>query len=285
MALCAIGVAVVYVLAVRTVRGQELEITALDGRAVQPVRLESAAELLLRTVSIASLVVIVAMALGVAVVRRNVRLACVVALIVGGSAVTTEALKLKLLTRPDLLGFRPDTVGYLDQRSLSNTLPSGHTTISMCLVVAVVLVVPRRFQGVVALLGAPYPIGIGIATVLAGWHRPSDVLAGVFVVGFWTFGGLLLLGWVGAMRRDDRERWERFVGPAIGVGLVLTVASLAATSLYGFRFHFARVSAVGRRGALRPTVAFAFSAASIATVATMVIGAVLWVLRDVRLDR
>lgn len=275
---CALGVGVVYVLAVRTVRGQALEITAMNGRAVQPRRLASAAEVLLDTVSIASLAGLMVAALGIALVRRNVRLAWVVALIVVGSTMTTEALKRKVFTRPPL------SLGY-DGGAPFNTLPSGHTTVAMCLIVAGVLVVPRRLQGIVALLGAPYAIGIGVATVLAGWHRPSDVVAACLVVGAWTFAGLLLLDWVGAMRSDARQPWERYIAPGIVVGLVVTIGALAATSVYGLRFHYARVSDVGRRGALKPALAFAFSAASIATVATMVIGAVLWVLRDVHLSR
>lgn len=275
---CALGVGVVYVLAVRTVRGQALEITAMNGRAVQPRRLASAAEVLLDTVSIASLAGLMVAALGIALVRRNLRLAWVVALIVVGSTMTTEALKRKVFTRPPL------SLGY-DGGAPFNTLPSGHTTVAMCLIVAGVLVVPRRLQGIVALLGAPYAIGIGVATVLAGWHRPSDVVAACLVVGAWTFAGLLLLDWVGAMRSDARQPWERYIAPGIVVGLVVTIGALAATSVYGLRFHYARVSDVGRRGALKPALAFAFSAASIATVATMVIGAVLWVLRDVHLSR
>ena len=276
---CTLGAGVVYVLAVRTVRGQALEITAMNGRVVQPRRLGSAAEVLLDTIGIASLAGLMLAALGIALVRRNVRLAWVVALIVVGSTMTTEALKRKLLTRPPLLSLGSD------RGAPFNTLPSGHTTVAMCLVVAGVLVVPRRLQGIVALLGAPYAIGIGVATVLAGWHRPSDVVAACLVVGAWTFAGLLLLDWVGAMRSEARQPWERYIAPGIAVGLVLTIGALVSTSVYGLRFHYARVSDVGRRGALKPALAFAFSAASIATVATMVIGAVLWVLRDVRLDR
>lgn len=276
---CVLGAGLVYAVAVRTVRGQALEITAMNGRAVQPRRFGPVAEGLLGTISIASLVVMMGAAIGTALLRRNVRLACVVVLIVGGATVTTEALKLRLLTRPALIRFGSET------GDAFNTLPSGHTTVALCLVMAGILVVPRRLQGVVALIGAPYAIGIGIATVLTGWHRPSDVVAALFVVGAWTFAGLVLLEWVGAMQPEPRQPWERLVAPGIVVGLALTVAALAATSIYGLRFNYSRVSEFGRRGALRPALAFGFSAASIATVATLVIAAVLWCLRDVRLAR
>lgn len=277
-ALCVIGVAVVYVVAVRTVRGQALEITAMKGRAVQPRKLGEAAQGLLGTVSVASLAILMAIVLSVALIRRNVRLAGVVAFVVAGSIVTTEVLKLKLLRRPE-------RNVYGDLTAPFNTLPSGHTTVAMCVVVALILVVPRRSQGIVALLGAPYPIGIGIATVIAGWHRPSDVLAGCLVVGAWTFGGLLVLDAIGVMEPEVRRPWERFIAPAIAVGLVLCVIALAATTLYGLRVHYQPIGVLGSRGALRPAIAFGFSTASIATVATLVIGSLLWILRDVRLGR
>ena len=277
-ALCVTGVAAVYVVAVRTFRGQVLETTAMNGRAVQPKKLGEAAQGLLGTVSVASLAILMAIVLSVALIRRNVRLAGVVAFIVAGSIVTTEVLKLKLLRRPQLNVYGDPTTPF-------NTLPSGHTTVAMCVVVALILVVPRRSQGIVALLGAPYPIGIGIATVIAGWHRPSDVLAGCLVVGAWTFGGLLVLNALGAMEPEVRRPWERFIAPAIVVGLVLSVIALATTTLYGVRIHYRPIGVLGSRGALKPAIAFGFSTASIATVATLIIGSLLWILRDVRLGR
>ena len=269
----------VYLLAVRTVRGQALEITALNGRAVQPGKLGVAAQGLLGTVSIASLAVLMALVLAVALVRRHVRLAAVVAVVVGGSIVTTEVLKLKILTRPGLITYGDTTAPF-------NTLPSGHTTVSMCVVIALVLVVPRRLQGIVALVGAPYAIGIGIGTVIEGWHRPSDVMAGCLVVGAWTFAGLALLDGIGAMQPEERRPWERFIAPGMAVGLVLSVAALAATTIYGLRVHYGGAGVLDPGvAALKPALAFGFSTASIATVATLVVGSVLLVLRDVRLDR
>ena len=276
--LCVIGVAVVYLVAVRTARGQALEITAMKGRAVQPRKLGEAAEGILGTVSVASLAVLMAIVLSVALIRRNVRLAGIVGFVVAGSILTTEVLKLKLLRRPQLNV-------YGDPAAPLNTLPSGHTTVAMCVVVAIILVVPRRSQGIVALFGTPYPIGIGIATVIEGWHRPSDVLAGCLVVGAWTFTGLLFLDVMGVIVPEGRRPWERLIAPAIAVGLVLSVVALAATTLYGLRIHYPS-DGFSRSGAvLKPAVAFGFSTASIATVGTLVIGLLLWILRDVRLGR
>ena len=278
-AACVLGFVAVYLLAVRTVRGQELEITAMNGRAVQPPKLGEAAQGLLGTVSIASLAVLMAVVLAVALVRRHGRLAVVIAIVVGGSIVTTEVLKRKILTRPGLIAYGDTTPPF-------NSLPSGHATVAMCVVIALMLVVPRRLQGIVALVGAPYAVGIGIATVIEGWHRPSDVVAGCLVVGGWTFAGLALLDGIGAMQPEERRPWERFIAPGMAVGLVLSVAALAGTTIYGLRLHYGGVGQLDPRvPALKPALAFGFSTASIATMATLVVGSVLLVLRDLRLDR
>ena len=278
VALALLALVATYLVAVRTSRGQSLDLTAMRGRAVQSRRLIGAAGGLLGTVSVASLGLVMLVLTGVAIVRRRPRVALVAAVVVGGSIVTTELLKYVVLARPALMVLA-------NGEDPANTLPSGHSTIAMAVVIAMILVLPRRAQGMAALVGAPYAVGIGLATVLAGWHRPSDVVAAAFVVAAWTFAGILALGRVGAMWPERRSPWERVIVPGIVVLMLGTVAVLAATTLIGLTVNFHRVSDYGRRGALRPAVAFGFSAASIVAVAMTVIGSVLWVLRDVRLDR
>ena len=65
----------------------------------------------------------------------------------------------------------------------------------------------------------------------------------------------------------------------------VSVVALAATTLYGLRIHYRPIGVLGSPGALKPAIAFGFSTALIATVATLVIGSLLWILRDVRLRR
>ena len=89
---------------------------------------------------------------------------------------TTEVLKLHILERPDLLDgvSRP-----------WNTFPSGHSTVAMSLAVGAVLVAPRRLRGTVALAGVAYAAAVAGATVVTGWHRPSDTIGGGFVAVGW----------------------------------------------------------------------------------------------------
>ncbi len=70
-----------------------------------------------------------------------------------------------------------------------NSLPSGHVTLVASLVVALLMVLPPLLRVPVVLLGVPGVALAGLATMLVGWHRPSDVIAAVAVV----------VGWAGAV--------------------------------------------------------------------------------------
>jgi hypothetical protein len=59
---------------------------------------------------------------------------------------------------------------------------------------ALLLVLPPRLRGLGGLLGAGYAALTGVATLSAGWHRPSDAVAALLVVGGWAaFAGILLV--------------------------------------------------------------------------------------------
>lgn len=124
-----------------------------------------------------------------AAVRRRVPLAVAAVVLVAGANVTTQLLKKVLLERPAL--------GLGDV----NSLPSGHTTVAATLAVALVLVLPPAARTTAAVLGAAYTAATGVSTLVAGWHRPSDVAAALLVVAAWTgvvVAGLRLRG----ARRD-----------------------------------------------------------------------------------
>src|SRR5699024_8026601 len=57
-----------------------------------------------------------------------------------------------------------------------NSFPSGHTTIAMTVLVAVLLVVPYRWRGWAMLVVMTWAVPIGAYTTTAKWHRFSDTL-------------------------------------------------------------------------------------------------------------
>jgi membrane-associated phospholipid phosphatase len=161
-----------------------------SGRAVDDRVLRDAFELGLRRealelfgVGIPALVVVAVVLAGFALARGRVaRVVSAVALVLGAELLT-QVLKAGLV--------RPDSLD-------DNSLPSGHVTFIAALGAAVVLVVPRVFRPLAAVTALAVTGVAGVAVMLAGWHRPSDVVAALGVVvataGVVTLAGALLRG-------------------------------------------------------------------------------------------
>lgn len=170
--------AVTAYVALRTVGGQLLDDAAMDavtasGQAQQRLLR------LLSTVSIGSVALGLLACVVVALARRQVRVAVAAALLVGGANLTTQVLKYSVLSRsPDVL-------------DAPQSLPSGHTTVTLSLGMAAVLVAPPAWRRVIVPLAALAGTVVGPGTVVGRWHRPSDVIAAVGVCLVWT--GLSLL--------------------------------------------------------------------------------------------
>ncbi|MEG3616157.1 phosphatase PAP2 family protein [Isoptericola haloaureus] len=181
---------------VTTLPGQQLDDLARDGALYGQDSLWRVAEPVLDVVSVAFVVAGIGAAMLVAVVRRRWILALQVAVLVGGANLTTQVLKHSVLTRPDLLP------GWYS----GNTLPSGHTTVAASVSVALLLATPRAWRPVVALLGAAYTAATGVSTLVGQWHRPSDVVAALFVVLAW---GALVCALTPASSLDVAPRRRR----------------------------------------------------------------------------
>ncbi|MCW2750213.1 MAG: hypothetical protein JWR83_1323 [Aeromicrobium sp.] len=127
---------------------------------------------------------IAAVALGclvVALLRGRASLAIGALVVIAGANGTTQVLKHNVFTRPDF-GF-----GTL------NSLPSGHTTVVASSVGAALLVAPSVLRPVVALAGGFATTLTGASTIVAGWHRPGDVVAALAVSLAWTAAVAVLL--------------------------------------------------------------------------------------------
>jgi membrane-associated phospholipid phosphatase len=268
--LCALLTAALYVIFVRTGLGQRIDEAALDGRASLSARSINSADDLLRTVSVASVAILGGGIVLVAVVRARFLLAAAAAAVMAGANVTTQVLK-EVLPRPDLLAGR----GEIDAL---NTFPSGHTTVAASIAVAALLVAPRRLRGTVAVVGVIYAAAVGVATLTAGWHRPSDAIAGVSVVIGWG----ALAAWVIVVRTDPR--WHagtatpfasRLLVAAGGALCAVTFAALAAV-LVARRLGQVDTVGLGR--------AYMSAAVSIAGAALLLVGLLLVALRPVTLD-
>ncbi|WEO76512.1 phosphatase PAP2 family protein [Cryobacterium sp. SO2] len=162
--------------------------------------------------------VMVAVGATVSLVIAAVRRAWFPLAVAVGSAmaavVTTQLLKNVFLTRPDL-----GVDGYV-----SNSFPSGHTTVAAASALVVFLVASPHTRWLAGTFGAAFAVAAGVSTLVSLWHRPSDVIAALLVVSFWgCIGGAVLT------RSGGRQRAARTPTPArVGLKLQTWIAVLAA---------------------------------------------------------
>jgi len=273
VAACTLAVVAGYVVFVRTHPGQKLDEAALDGRLAS-FHARHAASVLLTTISVGSLALVVVLLVGQALLRRRVAQAAVTVTVVLGALVVTELLKRYVFARPQLVSSSID----------HNSFPSGHTTTAFAVGVAAVLAAPPRWRRAAAVGALLYGAAIGVATVAAGWHRPSDVAGAMLVVTGWAALVALVAVLVdreafagrteeeGAApsswaRNTDLERYVLLAVAALAVGWVLTVAIVGG----------------GRVGAIELTTfnaAFVAACACIAALAALLLAALLTALRE-----
>jgi membrane-associated phospholipid phosphatase len=181
---------------VLTARGQGLDTIALASNTLGADRLGRPVNTVLDAISLVAVIIAACVVGFIAVIRRRFALAATSIVLIVGANGTSELLK-RVLVRPDL--------GIDEARAAAgNSFPSGHTTIAASVVVAFVLVLPPATRGVGAVIGCLYATIVGIATMSAGWHRPSDAVGSFLIVGIWAaLAGVLL--------RILRHRGERVI--------------------------------------------------------------------------
>ncbi|MEV4118461.1 phosphatase PAP2 family protein [Micromonospora sp. NPDC049645] len=195
--------------------GQWVDTVALTGNRIGQDTIDGPVDRILNAMSVVSLLAATAMIGFIALIRGRIALAITATLLIAGANVTTQLLKYGL-NRPDF-GLDPE------RAAVGNSLPSGHATVAASVAVALMLVLPRKVRAAGAFIGASYAAIAGVATLSAGWHRPSDAVAAYLVVGVWAaVAGLVLL-------ITQREQAEVAPGDAHRVAaLVLGLAGVLA---------------------------------------------------------
>lgn len=273
---CAIALVVAYVVCVRTHTGQRIDEAALHGRLAS-VRARDAASQLLTTISVGSLALVLVLVAAQALLRRRMALAVTAVVVVLGAVTLTEVLKHVLLVRPELVATPIDR----------NSFPSGHTTTAFAVGIAATLAAPPRWRRAVAAGALLYGTAIGIATIAAGWHRPSDVAGAMLVVTGWAAAVVLAVALVDPdafgdergggeppdaaqstwVRRPDLEGYVLVAAIALVAGWVVAVAIVGGS----------------RIGAIELTTlnaAFVAACACVAALAMLLLATLLMVLRE-----
>jgi hypothetical protein len=163
---------------VHTTRGQLVDDASLRGTTIGRSHIIIPVSRILEVISTAALVLATVAVGVVGLLRKRRTLALLAVVVVVGSVLSTELLKHHVFTRP-LLDTVSDNLPF-------NTLPSGHTTVALSVGVGMTLVAPARWRVLVGTLGVVYGAATGVATMSAGWHRPSDAVAACVVVGMWV---------------------------------------------------------------------------------------------------
>lgn len=213
--LSAIGFATVYAIGVLTRPGQIVENRALDASTflTRPGGLLS----LVSAVNVGiALAVLVVLGLALRRPRATVRAVGVVAV----ATALSQVLKNGLLARPDYLG---DVA--------ANTLPSGHTVVYAAVLFGLLVILPPKVRTIAAVLVSVI-LGIVVFQLLAfGWHRASDVVAGLLLVTGVMALAHLVLPDRGAERshNDIGTRALLALGALVGVVLVIATIAFAAT--------------------------------------------------------
>lgn len=203
---------------VTTAPGQRVDEIAFYGSALGRTQLWRFADPILDVVSVGFVALVIIFAATVAILRQRWLLIVQVGIVMGGANIATQLFKM-LADRPDL-----GIVGTVGPAPGFNTLPSGHTTVAMTTVIAVLFVVPPRLRPIVAVLGTAYAAGTGVSTLVGGWHRASDVIAAMLMT--FIFTGIALL--------IDRPRKRVPTGDDVAaivlaiIGLVAAIISILA---------------------------------------------------------
>jgi membrane-associated phospholipid phosphatase len=231
--------ALVYFVAVRTVRGRLVSDASLRGAISSRAAVQDTVEAVLNVVSIGSLLGALAVVVLIALVRLDRARGLVATSVLCVTNAATWILKEHVLTRPDL---------GLDEIAPAtlNSLPSGHATAAVSAVAALVIVLPARWRLPTTLLGGGYATATALATMFAGWHRAVDCIAAFLLVGFCTVMASVILLALGRHRPEwpaaaSYRWWLAAVIGSLTLGVLLSILSAinpVLTTLVGSLFAF-----------------------------------------------
>lgn len=240
---CVAVVVAAYAVFVRTEQGQRLDQLAMD-HLEDPTQTGSTVSTLLRGVTVGSVAILLGLCVVVAFARRRWALASAAVLLVAGANLTTQLLKEEILTRP-FYGF--------GLGNPNNSLPSGHMTVVASLVLAALLVVPHAARWLVGLGGSLAVAVTGVGTIVANWHRPSDVVAALAVTLAWGAAVLAVLSLRGVDRpfaRPTTRTAALVVGLAAAGGLFVALGVRPDGTLHDLVVHLVTMSGLAVAGAL-----------------------------------
>ncbi len=173
-----------------------LDAAALHGfNALERPGVHTIAEALAHACNPAPYAVAAVLVIGAAWALKGLRTAAAVGFLIAGANITSQALKPLLAYHRELWATEWHLFNIRDA-----AFPSGHATAAMAISLGVLMVVPRAYRPLTAVLGTLFTLAVSFSILILGWHFPSDVVGGYLVATAW---GLVTL----AALRYANERW------------------------------------------------------------------------------
>lgn len=210
----------VWWLGVRTMEGQSYEDMVWSKfDAALPGWLEPVVQVFtISTVVIVTSAIMSIIALAVLIVRKRWLLIAQLAVFGGICFAAAELLK-PLLPRPYLINLESNP---------NNSAPSGHVILAATAGVILLCAVPRMCRALVAVIGWAYAVLVGLSVIAGQWHRPTDVIMALLIV-----GGVAMLMLAATFANGMDEPGSRASSPSVQiVGSVLLTFGVIGT-LYG----------------------------------------------------
>jgi membrane-associated phospholipid phosphatase len=130
----------------------------------------------------------------ISLLRRRFALGVTALVLLAAPLVVAQLLKLYVLERPST----DDRFGV----AAHNSFPSGHVSAAMAVLVALAIVLPRRFRLPALVAGGTGVAWVSAAAVALGWHRLSDTVGGCLLVAAVACAGAAVV----SARRPDGDR-------------------------------------------------------------------------------
>jgi membrane-associated phospholipid phosphatase len=192
--------------------------------------------------------------IAIAFVARGLRTAAAVGFLLLGANASSQLLKPLLAHHREL---------YYTQWHMNNlndaSFPSGHATAAMTLSLAVLMIVPRSYRPVTAVVGTLYTLGVSFSILILSWHYPSDVVGGFLMATAWGLVSIAALRYANARwphEGEVRAAAREAIGPPprgavglaflVGCGVLCVAAATRADQIAGFaNRHTAFVAVAG----------------------------------------
>src|SRR3954470_4895749 len=205
---------------------EKIDGAALDGFAAvgENWRISSTAEQIAHLFNPLPFALMVIVLVAVAFATRGYRHAAAAALLLVGANASSQLLKPLLAYPRDLSEFH-----HVTQLGPA-AFPSGHSTASMSLALAAVLITTRAYRPLVALIGLLVTLTVSGSLLVLTGHGPSDIVGGYLLAAAWCLVALAGLR-AAAIRWPQKGDMRKAAREAVSAPSPVAVASAALVIL------------------------------------------------------